>query len=238
MLIVDDARILLRMLRGHPTTGSHQENLAAFYGPQAASYDSFRERLLHGRAQMLDLLAPAPGSRLCEMGCGTGRNLEYLGAATEQLAAVELVDLCKPLLEIAKRRTAHLDNVCVIEGDATTYRPSEQYDAIYFAYALTMIPDWKAAIDNALEVLKPGGRLGVVDFFISAALPAGGRIRHSRLSRLFWRNWFRHDGVHLSPDHIDYLRERMTERHLSELRGPVPYLPLAAPYYIFIGDRD
>ena len=34
-------------------------------------------------------------------------------------------------------------------------------DVVTFSYALTMIPDWRAAIRNAFRMLKPGGRIGV-----------------------------------------------------------------------------
>ncbi|NEX21149.1 SAM-dependent methyltransferase, partial [Thiorhodococcus mannitoliphagus] len=48
-MIATDARILMRLLLGQPRRGSHAERLQAFYAPQAADYDRFRERLLHGR---------------------------------------------------------------------------------------------------------------------------------------------------------------------------------------------
>ncbi|MGB5833439.1 MAG: hypothetical protein WBG92_15785 [Thiohalocapsa sp.] len=50
----------------------------------------------------------------------------------------------------------------VIEADACTYRPARPVDLVYFSYALTMIPDWPAAIDNALAMINTGGLLGVV----------------------------------------------------------------------------
>jgi hypothetical protein len=37
---------------------------------------------------------------------------------------------------------------------------------VYFSYALTMIADWRRALDNALAMLAPGGTLGVVDFHL------------------------------------------------------------------------
>ncbi len=58
-----------------------------------------------------------------------------------------------------------------------SYRPADPADCVYFSYALTMIPDWRRAIDNAIAMLAPGGTLGVVDFHLPDAglgQPASG----------------------------------------------------------------
>ena len=130
---------MLRLVRGQPPTGSHAERLQAFYDPQAEQYDAFRERLLHGRAELMDLLAPAPGAEAVELGAGTGCNLGFLGERLPTLANIDLVDLCPALLEQARRRTRGLPNVRVIEADAVSYRPAGQVDLVYFSYSLTMI---------------------------------------------------------------------------------------------------
>jgi S-adenosylmethionine-diacylgycerolhomoserine-N-methlytransferase len=179
-----------------------------------------------------------PGQRIVELGGGTGRNLEFFGPRLTSFASVELVDLCRPLLAIAKARSACIANVVVTEADATTYRPAEQVDCVNFSYALTMIPAWQRAIDNAIAMLKPGGILGVVDFYVSRAQPEQGMARHGWLSRSFWPSWFRHDGVHLSPEHLPSLRKRLETLHMGEHRAALPYVPiLTAPHYLFIGRK-
>jgi SAM-dependent methyltransferase len=113
MSITGDARVLFSMLRGQPRQGSHAERLAAFYGPQASQYDAFRERLLHGRAEMIDALLDAlvdargslEGAHVVELGGGTGRNLLFFGERLDTLGRVDLVDLCGPLLDEARART-------------------------------------------------------------------------------------------------------------------------------------
>jgi len=234
-----DARILLHLLRGQPRQGSHAERLQAFYAPQANAYDNFRERLLHGRQALIEMLAPRVGERIVELGAGTGRNLLFFGERLAGLEQATLVDLCPALLEQARERTAAMPNVRVVQDDATSWQPGRPVDCVYLSYALTMIPDWRAAIDNAIAMLHPGGRLGVVDFYVSTAHPGLGLARHGPLTRWFWPRWFSHDGVHPNPAHPVTLRERLPRHRLLEARAPVPYLPgLRVPYYCFVGHTE
>lgn len=235
-MIGADLRTLLRLLRGHPRRGSHAERLQAFYGPQARHYDAFRERLLPGRRALIERLAVPAGAYVVELGGGTGRNLAFFGARLAALERFDLVDLCPALLEQARQRTARLPNVHLVEADATTYRPARPVDCVYFSYSLTMIPEWRAALDNALAMLRPGGTLGSVDFYVSEPRPGPGLVRHGRLARWFWPRWFAHAGVHPNPAHLRYLRLRLPDHELLERRTAVPYLPgLSVPYYLCVG---
>ena len=224
-----DLRVLWHMLRGQPGAGSHAQRLEAFYGPQAEHYDSFRARLLQGRRELIERLAPPPGAHVVELGCGTGANLAHFGEQLNRLGRVDLVDLCRPLLEQARRRTEISGPVRVIEADACTYDPGQPVDCVYFSYSLTMIPDWRGALRNAHAMLRPGGRLAIVDFH----LPAKGGLANG-----FWRRWFAHDGVLLSAEHLPLLRQMFPEHALEERRAAIPYLPgLRVPYYLFVGSK-
>jgi S-adenosylmethionine-diacylgycerolhomoserine-N-methlytransferase len=128
--------------------------------------------------------------------------------------------------------------VKVIHADATTWRPRQPVDCVYLSYALTMIPDWESAIQNALAMLKPGGTLGVVDFYVAAADPQAGLTRHSSLTRWLWPRWFAHDGVHLHPGHLPLLMKSTDTLHLREAHAALPYLPgVQVPYYIHVGRK-
>lgn len=240
MGIVSDLRILYRMTVAPVHGGSHGERLEAFYRGQSEAYDDFRRRLLHGREELMQALDLPDGGCLLDLGGGTGQNVEFLGSRRERMQRIEIVDLCPSLLDVANQRIQRhgWTNVRTVAADATTYRPDVPMDAVTFSYSLTMIPDWFRAIDNALAVLKPGGVIGVVDFFVSRKWPAAGQQRHSLLRRWFWRSWFAWDNVFLSPDHLPYLQQRFETLQLQENAGRVPYLPgLKAPYYIFIGRK-
>jgi len=236
----NDTAVLRQMLRGMPKSASHAQNLQSFYGAQAQDYDRFRERLLRGREALIArLLAQLPAqARVVELGGGTGRNLDFFGERLGDIASFDLVDLCPALLDRAHQRIARYPQVRMIEADATTYAPSAPVDCVYFSYSLTMIPDWRVALANALAMLKPGGLLGVVDFYTSAAQPAPGLARHGAFTRYFWPRWFAHDGVRLNPAHLATLRADLPQHELSEHRAAVPYLPLIrVPYYVFVGRK-
>ncbi len=223
-----DARVLWQLLRGSPRTGSHAQRLADFYAPQAARYDAFRARLLHGRGDLIAALEIPAGASVVDLGCGTGSNLAMLDQ-TRPIAAlgqVYLVDLCPPLLAVARARSGALANVAVIEADATNWQPPRAVDRVFLSYSLTMMPDWQAVLANAWSMLAPGGRLGIVDFH----LPVGG------FGNEIWRRWFAHDGVHLSSQHLPTLRALCGDHRAQERRATVPYLPgPRVPYYLFVG---
>ena len=232
-----DLRILWRLVRGMPDTGSSADKMEAFYSGQAANYDRFRDRLLHGRKELIAQLALPEKARIVELGCGTGRNLEFFGERISQLAHVDLVDLSPSLLNQAKLRWEKNPQVNIIEADACTWQPNEPVDCVFCSYSLTMIPDWPRVIANAIAMLKPGGVLGVVDFYVSDDTPQPQRRHHSYIERTFWKNWFAHDGVYLTPHHVKHLTKALPKHVLHERMGRVPYLPLYAPYYIFIGHK-
>jgi S-adenosylmethionine-diacylgycerolhomoserine-N-methlytransferase len=236
--LLADSRILLQMLRGQSRQGTAAERLQAFYAPQASRYDAFRARLLHGREELIDRLPTPPQGTVVELGGGTGSNIDRFGRRMQRLRRYTLVDLCPALLEQARSRARVHRNVELVEGDVTRYRPSELVDCVFFSYALTMIDDWRAALLNATAMLKPGGTLGVVDFYISAARPRPGFIRHAGWQRWLWRRWFAHDGVRLSPQHLEALTDALPDHVRLEQQGPLPYVPgLSVPYYVFVGRK-
>jgi S-adenosylmethionine-diacylgycerolhomoserine-N-methlytransferase len=239
MSLTSDLRILYHMAFSRSRGKSHAERLEGFYQGQAAGYDAFRDRLLHGRRDLYEKLPTSEDGVWIEMGGGTASNLELLGDRIKNLASVFVVDLSPSLLEIARARTVRFDwrNVQTIQHDATTVE-TPPADVVTFSYSLTMIPDWFAAIDNAKRLLKPGGVIGVVDFFVSRKFPSDGRTRHGWSTRTLWPAWFAGDNVHLSPDHLPYLERSFEPVHCFEGRGKVPYLPFVrAPYYVFIGRK-
>ena len=176
-----------------------------------------------------------------DMGGGTGANLEYIADKIPHFKRVYIVDLASSLLEIAQKRIDDRGwtNVTAVNGDATTYTPEEGYaDIVTFSYSLTMIPDWFAALDNALRILKPGGILGIVDFYVARKWSGEGHHKQSKFTRHYWPMHFSTDNVYLSHDHIPYLERHFETLDQEEYYSKIPYIPIVrVPYYLYLGRK-
>lgn len=158
-----------------------QTAVQRFYRYHAYVYDWTRWLILHGRRAAVRRLAPQPGSRVLEVGCGTGLNFglvrEWLDEARGRLVGV---DFSSEMLRQAERRIAARGwtNVELVQADATTMELGRTFDRVLFAYSLTMIPDWRAALRRAWAHLSPGGRIVVLDFGpFTGWGPLGGLMR-------------------------------------------------------------
>ncbi|OMP81977.1 hypothetical protein BK809_0006286 [Diplodia seriata] len=117
--------------------GSQQDALESFYKQQASVYDATRAKLLHGRNDMLGLVAAQLHHKAnaglyprkpvwVDVGGGTGWNIEQMAQFVDVpgfFRSVYLVDLSPSLCDIARARFAHLGwtNVKVICQDARTF---------------------------------------------------------------------------------------------------------------------
>lgn len=184
-----------------------------FYRLHAYVYDGTRWMILHGRRRAVERLALAPDSQVLEIGCGTGLNFRlitgHLDAARGRLVGL---DFSADMLRRAERRVAALGltNVELLRGDATHLRLGRTFDAVLFAYSLTMIPDWRAAVDGAVAHLRPGGRLVVLDFSRFAGW--------GPLAPL-WRGWLRANHVETLTRYEDRLRKVLTDVSVSYWLG-------------------
>ncbi len=242
MGLLSDFKILYHMLLRPVRGKTHAERLESFYGGQAKGYDDFRKRLLKGREELFAELPKPENGIWVDMGGGTGANIEHLAGDVEKFKKVYVVDLSTSLLGVAQQRFNERGwtNVETVEYDATKFCPDEGYaDVVTFSYSLTMIPNWFAAIENAKRILKPGGTIGVVDFYVSRKYPEETLRKHSWFSRTLWPNWFATDNVFPSHDHLPFLRHHFLQQHLEENKSKVPYtLLLKTPYYIFVGQKE
>lgn len=238
-LATDLNNIYQLTVRRRSRARTHAARMEDFYAPQAHGYDSFRERMLHGRRELFQQLPVPRDGVWIDLGGGTGRNVEYLGDQRASLAKLYIIDLSPSMLRQSHQRKHRLgwSNVEIIHADAATFRPPEELaDVVTLSYALTMMPDWQAVLEHVTTLLKPGGLIGVVDFYISQPHPPAPRVRHSPLTRAFWPAWFGRGSVHLSPWHVPWLHARFLPIHFHESPSRLPYVPLARiPSYRFIG---
>jgi ubiquinone/menaquinone biosynthesis C-methylase UbiE len=132
-----------------------------------------------------------------ELAFGSGRNLPHYPAAV-RLTAIEL---SPRMLEIGRKRADELGrNVDLRLGDAQALEFEDRsFDTVIITFGLCTIPDDRAAAAEAHRVLRPGGRLVVLEHVRSPSLPI--RAIQRALDPLSVR--FAAD--HLVRDPLDYL---------------------------------
>lgn len=148
------------------------------YRRQRYIYDLSRKFYLLGRDEAISRLRPAPGDKVLEIGCGTGRNLVKL-AQTYPEARLFGVDVSREMLATAAASTARAglaSRIALAQADATALDPRGIFGCVNFervmiSYALSMIPSWREALAQALDLVAPGGSLEIVDFGGCAGLP-------------------------------------------------------------------
>ena len=158
---------------------AHERVLDRNYRYQRHIYDLTREYYLLGRDHLIERLSPPCGGRVLEIGCGTARNL-ILATCQYPTADFYGIDLSSVMLEVAREKVANSrdrDRIVLAHGDATEFDPvvlfgGASFDRIFFSYALSMIPQWQAALRHSARHLRPGGSIHVVDFGNGERLPA------------------------------------------------------------------
>lgn len=95
--------------------------------------------------------------RVLEVAVGSGRNLPYYAPGVH----VTGVDLSPRMVELARARAAGLGVIVDLRvGDAQRLEfPDEAFNTVVATLALCSIPDDAAAIGEMVRVLRPGGRL-------------------------------------------------------------------------------
>lgn len=150
----------------------------AIYSGQRHIYDLTRKYYLLGRDELIRDLAPPSSGTVLELGCGTARNLIAAAKAWPECRLFGL-DVSPAMLETARAsaKKAGVDHrVELCSGDATGFDPERLFgvrcfDRVFLSYTLSMIPDWRAALDQAARVLALGGKLHIVDFGQQERLP-------------------------------------------------------------------
>jgi ArsR family transcriptional regulator len=176
------------------------QTAAAYFKANAAEWD--RIRSLHvDEAEvervLVDRLAAEPIGDLLDIGTGTGRILEILGPKAANGFGI---DMSREMLKLARSRLerANLRNCGVQQGDM--YRlpwPGRSFDAVTIHQVLHFAERPSAVIAEAARVLRPGGRLAVVDFAPHelASLRDEHAHRHLGFSDAEVARWCRQAGV-------------------------------------------
>jgi phosphatidylethanolamine/phosphatidyl-N-methylethanolamine N-methyltransferase len=147
----------------------------------APIYDSVLGRVFGpGRKRAMDLVSLRPGERVCLIGVGTGADLPCLPKGVHAVG----IDLSEAMLAQARRKLPIVG--CEVElrvGDAQALAIEDgTFDVVVLNLVLSVVPDPRACMSEALRILRPGGRIVVFDKFLpDGSQPSGAR----RLSNAF-----------------------------------------------------
>lgn len=149
-------------------------------------------------AWLVEALAPQSGERALDVGCGRGAALLPLAEAVGASGSVRGVDLAPRMVAATARDTAHLPQVSVEVGDASSLSgAASTYDVVTSSLVLFFLADPVAALRSWVELLVPGGRLGVTTF-------AGQDLRWAAVDQVF----------------LPYLPQGMRDARTSGTKGP------------------
>ena len=138
----------------------------------ASRYDVMNDVMSFGihrvwKDAMMDWLAPHPGQRLLDVAGGTGDvSFRFLKRAGHGHATV--LDLTEPMLIEGRKRAeaeARSDSLDWVVGDAMALPFGDNsFDVYTISFGIRNVTRPQEALNEAFRVLKPGGRLMVLEF--------------------------------------------------------------------------
>jgi len=133
-----------------------------FFSSSAGQWDRLRDDLFGERFHLAALPAFAdPEWTVADLGCGTGQLTAALAPFVRHVIAI---DASAAMLQAARKRLQGLVNVELRRGDLETLPiDDERVDAATLALVLHHLPEPEHALREVARVLKPGGRVLIVD---------------------------------------------------------------------------
>jgi phosphatidylethanolamine/phosphatidyl-N-methylethanolamine N-methyltransferase len=144
--------------------------VAGVYDKLAKVYDfTFGPTLHPGRLRAIERMDIQPGERVLEVGVGTGINLSLY----PKHCSVTGIDFNESMLEIARERAERKDsrNVRLLQMDAADLKFADNaFDIVYAPYLISVVPDPVRVAHEMRRVCRPGGRVILLNHFLSPNL--------------------------------------------------------------------
>jgi ubiquinone/menaquinone biosynthesis C-methylase UbiE/DNA-binding transcriptional ArsR family regulator len=167
MVPADDPALALDLERLERIKQARADAAQAYFRENAPQWDRIRSLYVEEReveARLLDLLPEGGIGDFLDLGTGTGRMIELLGPRVERGIGI---DLSRDMLAVARvnLERAGLRHCAVRQGDIYQLPfPTASFDAVLVHQVLHYVDRPAAAVAEAARVLRPGGRLVIVDF--------------------------------------------------------------------------
>lgn len=162
-----DAQVRLDLERLSEVKQRRQEAAREYFSEHAESWDQLRS--LHApdkavEAALLKLIGKRPFQAMLDLGTGTGRLLEILAPYYTRGFGI---DLSREMLAVARANLdrAGVTHAQVRQGDIfATQVERNAFDLVTMHQVLHYLDDPARAVREAARLLRPAGRLVVVDF--------------------------------------------------------------------------
>ncbi|MFM1863933.1 MAG: hypothetical protein RLZ26_2455 [Pseudomonadota bacterium] len=166
---------------GFRTVGADQKAglVQGVFSRVASKYDVMNDLMSAGvhrlwKDAMMDWLAPRPGQRLIDVAGGTG-DIAFRFLARAPGASAAVVDLTEPMLAEGRARAeaaAMGGALDWVVGDAMALPFADaSFDVYTISFGIRNVTRIEAALAEAHRVLRPGGRLMVLEFSRMVSAP-------------------------------------------------------------------
>lgn len=159
----------------HPEQRDELAEQVAYYRARAGEYDDWffrRGRYDRGPALNREWFAEtaelerrldefAPRGHVLELACGTGL---FTRCLLHHAAAITAVDAAPEVIALNRERTQD-SRVTYVEADIFSWRPTAQFDVVFFSFWLSHVPPERfvAFWELVRASLAPGGRVCFID---------------------------------------------------------------------------
>jgi demethylmenaquinone methyltransferase/2-methoxy-6-polyprenyl-1,4-benzoquinol methylase len=160
---------------GYQTVGESEKaaRVADVFHSVAARYDLMNDLMSGGIHRLwkrftIELSGVRPGNRVLDIAGGTGDLAQKFSRLVGPEGEVVLADINESMLKVGRDRLLDLGvagNVRFVQADAEALPfPDNHFDCITIAFGLRNVTHKDRAIASMLRVLKPGGRLLILEF--------------------------------------------------------------------------